>query len=266
MPIESKTGFDALLVSAYINSGIPVRQAARAHPTFSLLMGKPQEEVMNHLGRPVPVVNFKGLQKLDERNRTLKFAIRKGSANTAQLARMAAGGPRPNHPTDLGDVYEVTTAYALCAKDISKFDIDEGDKGFWEAQGSREQWLGAQIAEDYVNTIAPKLFAEGPMAVPGDGKLGSLRFYVSDGLTTTTRTWGPNDNDYRYYLSVDLDRQNSGNTALRSNMVNANGAAFNEELGQIAALRTGQRTWWRRCRFVDLRSLRSGFGLTESWS
>jgi len=167
---------------------------------------------------------------LHEQGKYLKVAIRKGASNMAQLARANMTAARTGASPDVGDLAEVQTAWAQIPYTVPVDFMTEGASKYWDANGSAEQWLGDQIMEDYANTTGSYLFGSGAGFIPGDGKFGSLRAQITDGITALARGYGIDDSALSNFLNI------SRTSAYQSQVANGAGGAFTEKMGLSIAL------------------------------
>ena len=224
---SAKTNFDSNLVLTYIRSGVPLEPALKAHPTLELILG-PAKAVSR---KGIPGVSFAN-NALDVDGKYLKVGIRKGASNMAQLSRANMSAARTGAAPDVADVAEVQTARAIIPYNLPLDFMEEGSSKYWEGSGSAETWLGDQIMEDYANTTGGYLFASGASYIPGDGKFGSLRTQITDGLTSGTRatSFGPDDSAYANFLNI------TRSSSYRSQTLNGASGAFTEKMGLTLAL------------------------------
>lgn len=224
MPFAAVDGFDIGLAQAWVNSGMPLKTALIAHPTLALLFGQPKERVDNVLGRSLAKIDYSRVQKLDTDQKKLRIPYRLRVADGGDISRadMFAAPTLVNR--DVFDGLDFFTTYYIGNQLANYADMQEGKGRSWDLAETYEQASGNALVEEYCRFVSTqRLFAEGAGQMPSDGRLGSLRAMVSNGLNNA----GQDDSAYANFLGADR----ASDPTYRSVYLAGGGAAFSVNLG-----------------------------------
>ena len=224
------TGFDTGLAEDWFMSGMPLYNAVKKRPTFALLLGKPKFTTNNGM----PNVEFPKLKNisLDKKitNVLTQFDNGNGGNDIARGGAMQAASS-PGNP-NIMDTLQFVNAFHTFNEIITLDQMTEGKGDSWIPGLSYEQMRINAMMIAYVNQTSLNMFATGANKFAADGQLGSLRAYVSDGLTTATRTSGSGTDESNYVTYAGYSRLTDD--TFRANYVESDGAAYTEAMGDTA--------------------------------
>jgi hypothetical protein len=211
-------------------SGMPILNAVRKRPTFALLLGKPKKTTNNGM----PHVEFPNLRKIDLNKKTTnivnQFDNGYGGEDIARGGAMLAAST-PGNP-NIMDTLQFVNAFHIFDETITLDQLQEGRGESWMIGETYEQMRINAMMIKYVNQTSINMFATGANKFAADGQLGSLRAYVSDGLTTATRASGSGTDESNYVNYAGYLR--TVDDTFRANYVESDGAAYTEAMGDTA--------------------------------
>lgn len=230
MSINSKTGFDTLLAEDWFMSGQPILNAVKNRPTFKLALGKPKFTT----AKGMPNVEFSNMRDIDLAKKTTNVVTQFGATFGRDVTRGSAmlAAAAPTNP-NLIDTLQFTNAFYTMRGIFTLDQMVEGKGDPWIPGLAYEQHFINAMTVDYVNQTSINMFATGPNKFAADGQFGSLRAYISDGLTTGTRAGGSGTDESNYQTYAGYSRL--ADDTFRAVYLEANGAVFTEDLGDTVS-------------------------------
>lgn len=229
MALSTQTQVRSLQVGRLIREGAFVSQARQIVPTLSLLMGErvsdvaSTDETLN-----AGAFGFESLRDLSNEAR-LRINLRRRGANAIIITSANANLPASTTPQNIHEAYEIDTTKFILPNMVAADELQLGEGGSYMAAVSTQQSWVEQLTMDMFNVLGGSsqgIWSTATGTPIGTGRLGSIPWIVSDGLTTVERGGvGPNDSAYEVYLGV--DRSAVGNEFLRSGFAVEAAAGFN---------------------------------------
>ena len=236
------TNFEVGLVQLAIQNGSVFSTARPVAPTFSMLLGVEPEMADNLISGVSGVPTYGALSDAELNAGIIQTFIANNPAIGGDVARSVASGfaagmgavVTPTQSEILESLVFRTTYYSDKGQTISMARMREGLGTGWAANMSYEQLLATQMVEKYIRDRSSSLFLASANGLPGDGKFGSLRAMITDGLDATGRSIAGSSNETTYDTYGNQSRASNAN--VRSQYIWAASAAFSESIAQRAAL------------------------------
>jgi hypothetical protein len=230
------TNFEVGLVQLAIQNGSVFSTARPVAPTFSMLLGVQPEMQDNLISGVKGVPTYGALSDAEINAGIIQTFIANNPAIGGDVLRSGmSGNVTPTQSEILEAMAFRTTYYTDKGQTINLARMREGVGTGWAANMSYEQLLATQMVEKYIRDRSSSLFLASASGLPDDGKFGSLRAMISDGLDATGRSVAGSTNETAYAPYGNQSRTTNAN--VRSQYIWAGGsAAFSETLAQRAAL------------------------------